>query len=133
MHERTIRPALMAVALAVGIFFAVGERLIFAAALERPIDLSEPDVLAMNAALVAIPFLLLAIRASARVLPWLLAIAATGCLRWWWLSKGIAYQMAPDGSGVDMFGALIMLVSPLPISALALVTDYALRRQSSIR
>ncbi len=43
-----------------------------------------------------------------------------GLLHWWWLSKGIAYQKASDGSGVDIFGALIMLLSPLPISALAL-------------
>jgi hypothetical protein len=52
----------------------------------------------------------------------------TAALHWWWLAKGIAYQQAPDGSGVDMFGAFIMLVSPLPIAALAIALDLRIER-----
>ena len=127
------RRMLFAVAIATGIFFTVGERFIFAAALERPVDLSEPVVLVMNTVLVAIPFLLLARRSSARALPWLLAIAVTAWVRWWYLASGIEYQRAPDGSGVPMFEAMITLISPLPISALALVSDNLLRRHANVR
>jgi hypothetical protein len=117
--------------MAIGILVTAGERFIFAAALERPVDLSEPDVLVMNTLLAAIPFLLLAKRFSTRALPWLLAIAVTGWLHWWYLSMGIEYQRDPDASGVPILEALIMLISPLPISALALITDNIMRRQAN--
>jgi hypothetical protein len=124
---------LFASATAIGLLFTVGEQLIFAAALERPIELIAPDTLVINTVLVAIPFLLLAKRSSARLLPWLLAVAVTGWVRWWYLSKGIDYQRAPDGSGVPMFEALLMFISPLPISVLALVTNNILRRGANVR
>ena len=124
----TRRPALFAIALSVGIIFAIAERFVFASALGRPVDLTELDVLVMNAALVSIPFLVLATRRSGRLLPWLMTLVVTAALHWWWLAKGIAYQQAPDGSGVDMFGALIMLVSPLPITALAIALDLQFKR-----
>jgi hypothetical protein len=130
--ERRRRQALVALAIATGAYFCIGEQLIFSAALGRPMELEGPDVLVMNAALAAIPFLLLARRSSARALPWLLAWAVTACLHWWWLSKGIAYQKSPDGSGVPMFEALMMLISPLPIGALALGADHLLERRSSV-
>ena len=126
------RVALLVLAVVIGAIFPLSEQIIFAAALKRPMDLSEPDVLVMNAVLVAIPFLLLATRYSARALPWLLTFAVTAWLHWWWLSKGIAYQKAPDGSGVDMFGALIMLFSPLPLGLFAMITDGISKRRSSI-
>ena len=74
----------------------------------------------MQTAIVAIPFIVLTGRRSAHPLPWLTALALTIGLHGWWLAKGIAYQRAPDGSGVDMFGALIMLLSPIPITLLSL-------------
>ena len=132
-HKPRSRRALFALAFAIGVFIVVGEELIFTAALERPIDLSLSDTVVLNTVHIAIPFLLLAKRSSARALPWLLAIAATAWLRWWYLSLGIEYQRAPDGSGVPMFEALILLVAPLPISALALITDNILRRQANVR
>jgi ABC-type transport system involved in cytochrome c biogenesis permease subunit len=118
-------------AVAIGILITFGERIVFAVALGRSIDLSEPGVFVMNTALVAIPFLLLAKRSSGRVVPWLLAIAATAWVHWWYLSMGIDYQRAPDGSGVPMFEALVVLLSPLPISLLALIADNILRRRSN--
>ena len=132
-HQPYSRRALFALAAMIGIFFPLGEAFIFAAALNRHVNLSEPGpiVLVMNAVFVAIPFLLLAKRSSTRVLPWLLAFVVTGLLRWWYLSMGIEYQRASDGSGVPMLEALIMLVSPLPISLLALATDNVLQRQAN--
>jgi len=69
----------------------------------------------------------LAARRSGRLLPWLITFAVTAALHWWWLAKGIAYQRAPDGSGVDMLGAFIMLVSPLPLTALAMALDLRIK------
>ncbi|MFC3581920.1 hypothetical protein [Sphingomonas hylomeconis] len=124
------RSLLIGFALALGVVVSVGERAVFAASLGREIDLSEIDVLTMNMVLVAIPFLALALRSSKRLAPWAFALAATVGLRWWWLAKGIAYQRGPDGSGVDMFGALLMLLSPFAITAVALVIDRIVQRRS---
>lgn len=124
------RPLLIGFALALGVVFSVGERAVFAASLGREIDLSEIDILIMNMVLVAIPFLALAIQSSKRLAPWAFALAATVSLRWWWLAEGIAYQRAPDGAGVDMFGALLMLLSPFAITAVALVIDRIVQRRS---
>lgn len=104
---------LLLLALAAGIAIALGERLIFAAALDHSVDLSEVDSLALNAALTAVPFLYLAFRP--RRLLWLIALCATVTVHGWWLAKGIAYQRAPDGTGVPMFGVLLMLFSPFAI------------------
>jgi hypothetical protein len=123
------RLLLLAVAIALGITVVLGEQFVFAAALGRSIDLGETDVLFMNAVLVAIPFLLLAARSTARLLPWLVILFLTLALHWWWLAKGIAYQRSPDGSGVDMLGALIMLFSPLPLAGLAMMLDLPLKRR----
>ena len=115
--------------MAIGIALVLGEQFVFGAALGRPVDLGEIDVLAVNAGLVSIPFLILAARSSTRLVPWVMTFLVTVALHWWWLAKGIAYQKAPDGSGVDMFGALVMLISPLPLAALAIGLDLALRRR----
>lgn len=123
------RSTLVILALTVGAAISIGERIVFAVVLDRQVDLSEFDVLIMNAVLVAIPFLALALRPSRRVLPWAVAFVFTAALRWWWLAKGIAYQRAPDGSGVDMFGALLMLLSPFAIMAVALAVDRIERRR----
>ncbi len=127
------RAVLFGLAIAIGILFAVGERVIFSAALDRSIDLSEPNVLMMNAALTAIPFVLLAKRFSTRILPWLLATLLTGWVHWWFLSMSIAYQRAPDGSGVPMFEAMVFMLSPLPISVLVLLADKLLWRRTHVR
>ena len=116
---------MFAIAIAIGVAVALGERFVFATALGRPVDLDEGDVLVMNAALVSIPFLILAVRSSARLVSWVVIFLVTVALHWWWL----AYQQAPDGSGVDMFGALLMLFSPLPLAALALALDVAITRR----
>lgn len=118
-----IRPTLLIAALAIGAAFTVASRLIFAEALNRVPDFGEADVFILNTVLAGAPLSLLAFRRAFNILPWLVAIILTAALEWWWLSKGIAYQRAPDGSGVDLFGAFIMLFSPIPISAAALGID----------
>ncbi|WP_374944864.1 hypothetical protein [Sphingomonas sp.] len=125
------RTPLLILALVIGLAISIGERAIFAVALGRQVDVSEIDVLVMNSVLTAIPFLALALRASKRFAPWAFALTSTVALRWWWLAKGIAYQKAPDGSGVDMFGALIMLLSPFAITAVAFAIDRIVWRRTS--
>lgn len=118
-----MRPALLLIALALGAAFTITSRLIFAGALNRVPDFGEVDGLISNSVITAAPFVLLACRRSLNILPWLIAITLTAALNWWWISKGIDYQRAPDGSGVDFAGAFMMFASPIPIAAISLGVD----------
>lgn len=98
--------------------------MVFAVALDRDVDLSEVGVLMTNAVLTAVPFLYLALlQRSRRLVPWTVGLSLTLAANWWWLAKGIAYQKAPDGSGVDMLGAMLMLLSPFVITAIVAALD----------
>ena len=55
-HRRSLRVALIVLAIVIGAAVSIGERLIFAAALSRDIDLSEIGVVTTNAVLTAFPF-----------------------------------------------------------------------------
>jgi hypothetical protein len=122
--------ALTAAAIFVGAFVVIADAVLFGALLHRDPDFSEPVVLVVNSILVAVPFLLLAYRGSTRLLPWLTGIALTLWLWWRFLQDGVAYQRAPDGSGVDMAFALLMLISPAFIGALCVWIDMAMRDRS---
>jgi hypothetical protein len=126
---RSLAGRFLLLALMLGSITALGERLLFAAALGRPVHFGEFDVLALNAALTAIPFLYLAFRR--RILLWLVAILATVAVHGWWLAKGITYQMAPDGTGVPMFGVLLMLLSPFAILLLTGALNIAMSRRGN--
>lgn len=120
-------PVLTSLAIIIGIVVVAADRLLFAYSLHRAVDISEPGIMVMNVLLVAAPFAFLACRGTFLWPPWLVGLIPTIWLNWWWLQKGIAYQKAPDGSGVDMFGALMMLLSPLAITALCVFVDAKLR------
>jgi hypothetical protein len=122
---------LMTFALAIGAVIAVAERVLFGWLLDRPPDFSGPDALIGTVFIVAIPFLVLALRGSNRVLPWLVALAITLLIRWHALQMGVAYQRAPDGSGVDMGLGLLMLVSPAFVVAVCVAIDRPIRRSAS--
>lgn len=121
---------MLAIALVVGIATSLGEELVFAAVLERSYRADEADVIALNAVLTSIPFLVLAFF-KPRLLPWLVGIAATLAVHGWWLTKGIAYQMAPDGSGVPILGAVLMLFSPFAILLVVGVLNVAMSRRET--
>ena len=123
----------MTCALAIGAMIAVAERVLFGWLLDRPLDFSDPDVLFGNALMVAVPFLILAFRGSSRVLPWLVGLAITLWIRWHALQSGVAYQRAPDGSGVDMSLALLMFVSPAFTAAVCIALDRPLRRSTRLQ
>ena len=112
MKQLSYKQIKLPLGLAIGLLVSLGDRAIFAVALGRSLELSgEIDSIVSNALAVAIPFLVLAFRSSSRVASWVIAFALTAMVHGWWLSKGIAYQQSPDGSGVDMSGAFLMMAS----------------------
>jgi hypothetical protein len=118
------------IAVTIGVIVVVGDALVFGYLLGRPADFSDPDVLIINTVLTAIPFLILAYRGSRRLIPWLAGLGMTVGLWWHALQKGVAYQRAPDGSGVDMGLALLVLVSPAIIAVICVAIDEALRQRT---
>ena len=123
-------PLLTFAAICFGAFVVIADVILFAWMLDRSPNFSEPIALFINGLLTAAPFLWLAYRRSNRLLPWLIGIALTLWLWWRWLQNGVAYQRAPDGSGVDMGFALLMLVSPIFIGAVCVWIDDLLRLRS---
>jgi hypothetical protein len=121
--------ALVTAAVILGAFVVIADVVLFGALLDRKPDFSEPLVLIVRGLLVAAPFLCLAYRGSTRLLPWLTGIALTLWLWWRFLQDGVAYQRAPDGSGVDMAFALLMLVSPAFIGVLCVWIDVVMRNR----
>jgi hypothetical protein len=121
-------PVLALLSVSIGAAVVLADRLLFGWFLGRPVDWSEPVALLVNAVLVSVPFIALAYRGSRRLAPWLLGFALTAALWWHALQKGIAFQRAPDGSGVDMDLAFMMLLSPAFIAAASVGVDEALRR-----
>jgi hypothetical protein len=124
-------PALALLSVSIGAAVVLVDRLLFGWFLGRPVDLSEPVALLVNTVLVSVPFIVLALRGSRRLAPWLVGLALTCALWWHALQKGIAYQRAPDGSGVDMGLAFLMLLSPAFIAGACVGLDEALRRRGA--
>ena len=124
---------LVVAAIIFGAFMVVADEVLFGALLGRQPDFSEPVDLVFRGILAAAPFLWLAYRGSARLVPWLTGIALTLWLWWRFLQDGVAYQRAPDGSGVDMGFAFLMLVSPALIGVLCVWIDVVMRDRSRVR
>lgn len=124
------KPALTIAAVTFGAFMVIADRALVGALLDREPDFSDPVVFVLNGLLAAVPFLWLCYRGSTRLLPWLTGIALTLWLWWLYLKGGVAYQRAPDGSGVPMDFALFMLVSPAYIGALCVWIDVLMRNRS---
>jgi hypothetical protein len=118
----------MLAAICFGAFVAVANVELFASMLNRPPDYSEPDVLVVHALLAAAPFMVLGYRGSKRLIPWVTGILLTVWLWWRWLMDGVAYQRAPDGSGVNMGFAFLMLISPVFIGAVCVWIDEIIRQ-----
>lgn len=130
LRKLAAEPMLTLAAICFGAFVVVADRVLFATMLDRPPDFSEPVVLVVNGLLAAAPFVWLAYRGSKRLLPWITGMVLTAWLWWRFLQDGVAYQRAPDGSGVDMAFALLMLVSPAFIGAVCVWIDQVLRDRS---
>ena len=121
-------PALTFAALIFGAFVEIGGNVTFEALLGRALDAHPgPISLVINVILTAFPFLWLAYRSSARLLPWLVGIVLTLWLHWSFLQDGLAYRRSGDTSGVDLAFGLLMLVAPFFIGALCVWIDVVMR------
>src|SRR3954470_20444218 len=121
------RSWLLAAALAIGVFVVAADAILFSALTGRPLSFAS-DVEPVNAIIVAIPYLALALSGARRALPWLVGLALTLSLWGYYLYEGVSYQWHPDGSGTDIGLGLIMLASPLFISAVVLAIHVVQRR-----
>ncbi|MEA3003922.1 MAG: hypothetical protein QOH81_2710 [Sphingomonadales bacterium] len=120
---------LFSVAVIIGVLVIAGENILFSLLTGKPTSFSS-DVEPVNALLVAIPFIILALIGTTKLLPWLVGLALTLLLWGYALYSGVSYQRHPDGSGADIGLGLIIMASPVFISAIVLAVYAALRRIS---
>jgi hypothetical protein len=128
MQRLRHHPILIALAVALGFVVQAADRVLFSNALGRSAAVDEPTIFVLNALFTAMPLIALAFQARQHVAPWLAGLGVSAWLTWWWLQKGIAYQRNPDGSGVDMGGAVMMLLAPFAITAACLWLNHLLSR-----
>lgn len=121
---------LVLVALLIGATVVAAEKILFTLLTGRPLSLTS-DVALVNALFAAIPFLVLAVSRRTGRLPWLVGVAVTAALWGWVLYEGVSYQWNPDGTGANIGLGLIMLASPLFITAIVLTVDALKRRRSA--
>ena len=110
---------LVAGAVAIGVIVVGATNLAFSLLTDRPFAFAG-DVEPFQVALVAFPFLMLALVGARMWLPWLLGLTCTLLLWGWYLFDGVSYQWNPDGSGANIGLGLILLASPFFITALCL-------------
>ena len=138
LHDMTIRqrprrhPILLGLALALGFAVQFVDTVLFSHALGKPITISEPAVWVVKALLTAMPLIALAFQARQHIVPWITGFVFSAGLTWWWLKKGIAYQRSPDGSGVDIGGAVVMLLAPFAITGVCLLLNRKLTREHAV-
>lgn len=131
-HRLRRHPILVGLALALGFAVEVLDTALFTHALGRPFTVSEPAAWVVNALLTAMPLIALAFQARQHVVPWIMGFVFSAGLRWWWLQKGIAYQRNPNGSGVDLGGAVVMLFAPFAIAGACLLLNRRLTREHAV-
>jgi hypothetical protein len=117
-------------ALAIGPLVAGGEAIAFSLLTGRSMS-EEWGVIAFQSLLVSFPFIAVALTGTIKKAPWLVGLALTLSLWGYGLYRGVSYQWHPDGSGADIGLGLIMLASPLPITAICLGIYWLQRRTSS--
>jgi hypothetical protein len=85
----------------------------------------------MQVAMIAAPFLLLALLNVRARGPWLLAFALTVSIWGYALYDGLRYQPSGDRSGPNIGLGLLLFASPILISLVCLVTGLLSRRRPS--
>ena len=124
---RMSRRWLLLVALLIGVVVVAADDFLFSVLTGRPLSFAS-DVEPVNALVVAIPYLVLALAGARRVPPWAVGLALTLSLWGYGLYDGVSYQWHPDGSGADIGLGLIMLASPVFITAAVLAVHFVQRR-----
>jgi hypothetical protein len=90
----------------------------------------EWGIIAVQALLVSVPFVAVALTGTLRKAPWLVGLALTVGLWGYFLYEGVSYQWHPDGTGADIGLGLIMLASPVVITAICLGVHWLQRRDA---
>ncbi|TFI56842.1 hypothetical protein E2493_18015 [Sphingomonas parva] len=115
-------------ALVIGPLVAFGSAIAFSLLTGRSLNLAEEwTVLIWQAISVSIPFIVVAVTGTKKKAPWIVGLVLTLTLWGYYLVEGVSYQWHPDGSGANIGLGLIMLVSPLVITA-ACVGTYLWQR-----
>lgn len=120
----------MLAAVAIGVAVVAAEGLLFSMLTGRPLNISR-DVGPVNAALVSIPYLALALAGARTLLPWLAGLAMTLSLWGYALYSSVDRHWNPDGSGADTGVGLMMLASPILFTPLVLLVYSAQQRASA--
>jgi len=126
-------PAGCALAIAISVLIVGGAVLAFSLLTGRQLDLEEESgVLLFQVLLVAAPFLLLALAGVRRRAPWLTGLALTLAFWSYYVFEGVSYQRHPDGSGANIGLGLLMMASPVFITA-AIVAVHVWHRSRGRR
>ena len=121
------------IALLIGPVVAFGTALLHSILIRRPFDWgAEAYVLSFEALMVAAPFLLIAMTGTRYKLAWLTAFTLTFAFWGYLLFDGVRYHWSGDTSGADIGLGLIMLASPIVITA-ATMGIYAWERSRQRR
>ena len=115
-------------AVIIGVLVVGGTNLVFSLLTGRPFSFaSDVDLMV----LVAFPFLILALLGARQWLPWVVGLVPTVALWGWYLYAGVSYQRNSDGSGANIGLGLILLASPLVISAICVGAFVSQKRAAS--
>lgn len=127
---RVARAWLVVFALTIGVFVVAAENVLFSNLTGRTLPFVS-DVQPVNAMLIAIPFLCLALAGAKRLLPWLVGIALTLSLEGYYLYSVIYPD--PDIVGANIGLGIMMLGSPFFISPIVLGVHALQRRADASR
>ena len=118
VDTEAISPIGCLIALALGPVVAIGTAVAFSLLTGRSLNLSEEwGVFAFQSLLISVPFVAVALTGTQKKAPWIVGLALTVLLWGYYLYNGVSYQWHPDGSGANIGLGLIMLISPIFITA----------------
>jgi hypothetical protein len=124
-------PAGCLIALALGPVFAIGTAVAFSLLTRRSLNWSEEwGVYAFQSLLVSVPFIAVAVTGTLKKAPWITGLAFTVLLWGYYLYSGVSYQWHPDGTGANIGLGLMMLISPIFITAACIGVYLGQRRKT---
>ena len=127
-REASGRIGLLGLALGMGVAVVAVENILFSLLTGRPLGFAA-DVEPITVAIVAAPFLILALLGARSRGPWLVAFAMTLLLWGYVLFEGVRYRWHPDDSGANIgLGLIMIFVAPVLITAAGLVAHVLAQR-----
>jgi hypothetical protein len=118
IDDEKVGPGGCLAALAVGPLVAFGTAALWSHFTGRFLDFDEEwAVLAIQALLVSMPFVGVALTGTKRAAPWIVGLGLTLLLWGYYLFRTVSHQRHPDQVGADIGLGLAMLFSPVVITA----------------